>query len=159
MFLLSKDASIESSLPIAANAYKKGHKDVEAELCDEARKLMKQQKSFADKYTTSRSGQFYGLSVHDTIERLLTLGDIKQAEKIKSEYKVPDKRFWWLRMTVLAESFQWDELEKFSKSKKSPIGYEPFVEVCLKKQNVEEAKKYLSKCRDDKRIKWLLRSG
>lgn len=103
--------------------------------------------------------QFYGLSVHDTIERLLTLGDIKQAEKMKSEYKVPDKRFWWLRITVLAESFQWEELDKLSKSKKSPIGYEPFVEICLRKQNVEEAKKYLPKCRDDKRIKWLIRAG
>lgn len=158
-FICLQDSNVESSLPIASNAYKKGHKDVEAELCEEARKLLKQQKAFADKYTTSRSSQFYGLSVHDTIERLLSLGDIKQAEKLKSEYKVPDKRYWWLRITVLAESFQWEELEKFSKSKKSPIGYEPFVEVCLQKQNVEEAKKYLPKCRDDKRIKWLLRAG
>lgn len=78
---------------------------------------------------------------------------------MKSEYKVPDKRFWWLRITVLAESFQWEELDKLSKSKKSPIGYEPFVEICLRKQNVEEAKKYLPKCRDDKRIKWLIRAG
>lgn len=87
------------------------------------------------------------------------MGDIKQTEKLRSEYKVPDKHFWWLRIQVLAEQFQWDELEKFSKSKKSPIGYEPFVEVCLKQQRVDEAKKYLPKCRDDKKIKWYIRAG
>ena len=111
------------------------------------------------RYTTSRSSQFYGLSIYDTLKRLLTLGDIKQAEKMKNEYKVPDRRFWWLRIQVLAENFQWDELEKFSKLKKSPIGYEPFVEVCLKQQNILEAKKYLTKCRDDKKIKWYIRAG
>lgn len=33
-------------------------------------------------------------------------------------------RFWWLQITVLADGGDWLELEKFSKSKKSPIGYE-----------------------------------
>lgn len=111
------------------------------------------------RYTTSRSQTFYGLPVHDTIKRLLILGDLKNAEKKRTEYKVPEKRFWWLRIQVLSETYQWEELEKFSKAKKSPIGYEPFVEVCLKQNNVEEAKKYLSKCRNDKKIKWYIRAG
>lgn len=103
--------------------------------------------------------QLLGLSVHNTIRQLLTLGDLKQAEKLKNEYKVQDRRFWWLRIQVMSEHFQWDELERFSKSKKSPIGYEPFVEVCLKQMNVDEAKKYLPKCREDKKIKWFIRAG
>lgn len=32
-------------------------------------------------------------------------------------------RYWWLKLKSLAEKEQWEELEKFSKSKKSPIGY------------------------------------
>lgn len=32
-------------------------------------------------------------------------------------------RYWWLKLKSLAEKEEWDELEKFSKSKKSPIGY------------------------------------
>ena len=39
----------------------------------------------------------------------------------------------------------WSELEKFSKSKKSPIGYEPFVNYCMDSFNVQEAKKYYAK--------------
>lgn len=141
-----------------SNAYKKQHKDLEAELCDDARKLLKQQQTISDKYS-SHPTQFYGLSVHDTIKQLLNIGDIKQADKLKSEYKVPDRRYWWIRIQVYADHFQWDELEKFSKSKKSPIGYEPFVEVCLKHNNITEAKKYLTKCSSNKKIKWFIRAG
>lgn len=32
-------------------------------------------------------------------------------------------RFWWLKLKALAEKGDWEELEKFAKSKKSPIGY------------------------------------
>lgn len=32
-------------------------------------------------------------------------------------------RYWWLKLKSLAEKEEWDELEKFSKTKKSPIGY------------------------------------
>lgn len=102
---------------------------------------------------------FYGLSTYDTMKRLLQVGDLKQAEKIRSEYKVPDRRYWWIRIQLLAENFQWEELEKFSKSKKSPIGYEPFAEVCLKQQNVDEAKKYIPKCPEERKITWYIRAG
>lgn len=156
--LYFQNSNIASSLPTVSNAYKKQHKDLEAELCDDARKLLKQQQALSDKYS-SQTTQFYGLSVHDTIKQLLNIGDIKQADKMKSEYKVQDRRYWWIRIQVYADHFQWDELEKFSKSKKSPIGYEPFVEVCLKHNNINEAKKYLSKCSSNKKIKWFIRAG
>lgn len=97
--------------------------------------------------------------MHDTIHQLLLLGDLKLAEKMKNDYKVSDRRYWWLRISVLAEQFQWEELEKFSKSKKSPIGFEPFVEICLKHNKIVEAKKYLAKCKDEKKIKWFIRAG
>lgn len=35
---------------------------------------------------------FQGLSIHDTIEKLLELGEVKEAEKMKSDFKVPDRR-------------------------------------------------------------------
>lgn len=37
--------------------------------------------------------EFYGLSIHDTLKSLLIMGDIKLAEKFKSEYKIPEKRY------------------------------------------------------------------
>lgn len=32
-------------------------------------------------------------------------------------------RYWWLKISALANRGDWEEMEKFSKSKKSPIGY------------------------------------
>lgn len=155
-----QNSNVAPSLPTVSNAYKKQHKDLEAELCDDARKLLKQQQVIGEKYSSSQATtQFYGLSVHDTIKQLLNIGDIKLADKMKNEYKIPDRRYWWLRIQVYADHFQWDELDKFAKSKKSPIGYEPFVEVCLKHNNITEAKKYLAKCSSYKKIKWFIRAG
>lgn len=146
---------LDSSLIEIANNYKKAHKVVEAELSDDQRKLMKMQKTLEEKYSRA----FYGLSLHDTIRELLILGDVKLAEKIKGEYKMSDKHFWCLRIEILGANYQWEELEKFSKSKKSPVGFEPFVEVCLRARSLGEARKYISKCRDDKKIVWYNRAG
>jgi hypothetical protein len=33
-------------------------------------------------------------------------------------------RYWWFRIQSLSELGEWMELDKFSKSKKSPIGIE-----------------------------------
>uniref|UniRef100_A0A4W4FEL3 Vacuolar protein sorting-associated protein 16 homolog n=1 Tax=Electrophorus electricus TaxID=8005 RepID=A0A4W4FEL3_ELEEL len=100
-----------------------------------------------------------GFSLHDTISTLLSLGLHKHAEQLYKEFRVPDKRYWWLKLTALAEKEDWEELEKFAKSKKSPIGYLPFVEVCVKRQNKYEAKKYVSKVTLDQKVKAHLSVG
>lgn len=84
--------------------------------------------------------------MHDTVRLLLTMKEIKLAEKLRSEYKVPDRRFWWLRLTTLAERQEWSEIEKFSKLK-SPVGYEvshSFTIQTRKKQRVNEQKNNLT---------------
>ncbi|XP_065372038.1 vacuolar protein sorting-associated protein 16 homolog [Calliphora vicina] len=151
--------TLESNLSIISNSYTQGRRNVEAELCSDTSKLMKLQKALTTKYTKI-FGQitFHGLSIHDTIEKLLELGELKEAEKIKSDFKVPDRRFWWLRILSLSSKHNWIELEKFAKSKKSPIGYEPFVEVCLKQNNLTEARKFIIKCRDDRKSHWYIRA-
>lgn len=145
--------SVAAILSTVADLYKKGHRPAEAELCDDARKLIKAQQQLDERY------QVRGMTMQATLKRLLKRGDLKVAEKMRSEYKVTDRRFWWLRIQALAEDFAWLELEKFSKAKKSPIGYEPFVEVCLQQFNTVEAKKYLPKCRDELKTKWFIRAG
>uniref|UniRef100_A0A667Z2V4 Vacuolar protein sorting-associated protein 16 homolog n=1 Tax=Myripristis murdjan TaxID=586833 RepID=A0A667Z2V4_9TELE len=93
------------------------------------------------------------LCVQATMEALLALGLHKQAEQLYRDFRVPDKRYWWLKLKSLAEKEEWEELEKFSKSKKSPIGYLPFVEVCMKRHNKHEAKKYVSKVPPEQKVK------
>ncbi|KAG7217730.1 hypothetical protein INR49_020977 [Caranx melampygus] len=97
-----------------------------------------------------RLHRFMGVA---TMEALLALGLHKQAEQLYRDFRVPDKRYWWLKLKSLAEKEEWEELEKFSKSKKSPIGYLPFVDVCMKCNNKYEAKKYVSKVTPDQKVK------
>lgn len=68
-------------------------------------------------------------------------------------------RYWWIRIQVLSEKSLWDELEKLSLEKRNPLGFEPFVEVALKQNRTDEVKKYILKCKVDKRAKWYIRAG
>lgn len=97
-------------------------------------------------------------------------------------------RYWWLKLTALADKADWEELEKFAKSKKSPIGYlvkrnvdfvihvncikncpvmfaelcsqlQHFVEACVKRNNKYEAKKYVSKVTPEQKVKAHLAVG
>lgn len=52
----------------------------------------------------------------------------------------------------------WEDLDKFSKAKKSPVGYEPFVDACLKYNKNDEALKYLPRCRDDIKVKYYVKA-
>lgn len=66
-------------------------------------------------------------------------------------------RYWWLRIKALGQANDWVGLDKFSKAKKSPIGYEPFLDVCLDYRNKFEAQKYLARVREDEKVKYLVK--
>lgn len=40
----------------------------------------------------AHEAEFVGKSLHDTLHQLLLKGDLKLAEKLKTEYKVPERR-------------------------------------------------------------------
>ncbi|KAH8407221.1 hypothetical protein KR222_010889 [Zaprionus bogoriensis] len=146
---------LESNLSLIGSSYAQGRCTMEAELCADTALMLQEQKKLAAKYNEPLIN---GMSIHDTIMKLLELGDIKGAEHFKSEFKVPDRRFWWMRILTLVERQNWAELEKFSKNKKSPIGYEPFVEVCLQKDNTQEARKYIARCPSKRKVHWYMRA-
>ncbi|KAH8311776.1 hypothetical protein KR044_008047, partial [Drosophila immigrans] len=148
---------LESNLSLIGNSYSQGRCTVEAELCEDTARILKFQKAHANKQNGGAS--MSGLSIHDTMLQLLQMGELKEAEKIKNDYNVPNRRFWWMRILTMSEHHNWAELEKFSKSKKSPIGYEPFVEVCLQQDNAHEARKYIARCPDKRKVIWYMRAN
>lgn len=148
----------DSLLTSAMEAYKKGRKDLYAGMCDEALKLLRFQRDTEDKLPATKN-KLVGLSVHNTCKFLLEMNETKLAEKFRNDYKIPDKRYWWLRISSLAQQKEWIELEKFSKIKKSPVGYPPFVDVCLQNDNREEALKYLSRVSEDLKVKYCIKVG
>eukprot|EP01125_Pyxidicula_operculata_P003183 TRINITY_DN1353_c0_g1_i1.p1 TRINITY_DN1353_c0_g1~~TRINITY_DN1353_c0_g1_i1.p1 ORF type:complete len:840 (-),score=158.36 TRINITY_DN1353_c0_g1_i1:45-2564(-) len=91
----------------------------------------------------SLGGTFVGSSLSNTLYRCMLMGKNKQAKKIRVDFQVPNKRWWWLKIRALSDSGRWANLKSFSKQR-SPIGYKPFAEVCLKHSNDLEAMYYIS---------------
>lgn len=89
----------------------------------EATQLLKMQEAF-DKDITDSSGSFVGLSVNETMFRLVKSGYSKRAAKVQGEFKVPEKMWWWVRLRALTAARLWGEVEEVGKNKKSPIGWE-----------------------------------
>jgi len=89
----------------------------------EAGQLLKMQEAF-DKDITDSGGSYVGLSVNDTLFRLIRSGYSKRAAKVQSDFRVPEKTWWWVRLRALVAARLWGELEEVGKNKKSPIGWE-----------------------------------
>nr|KMM71887.1 vacuolar protein sorting-associated protein [Coccidioides posadasii RMSCC 3488] len=124
----SKDANVQSHLKALT----------------EASQLLKIQEGL-DK-DLSDGVNFVGLSVNETIYRLIRSGYGKRASKVQSEFKVPEKTYWWLRLRGLVAKRDWGELEEIGKAKKSPIGWEPFYNEILGAGNTKLASTFIPKC-------------
>ncbi|XP_065748010.1 vacuolar protein sorting-associated protein 16 homolog isoform X2 [Phocoena phocoena] len=144
-----------AALQTAADAFYKAKNEFAAKATEDQMRLLRLQRRLEDEL----GGRFLDLSVHDTVTTLILSGQNKRAEQLARDFRIPDKRLWWLKLTALADLEDWEELEKFSKSKKSPIGYLPFVEICMKQHNKYEAKKYASRVGPEQKVKALLLVG
>uniref|UniRef100_A0A8D2B6R3 Vacuolar protein sorting-associated protein 16 homolog n=1 Tax=Sciurus vulgaris TaxID=55149 RepID=A0A8D2B6R3_SCIVU len=144
-----------AALQTAADAFYKAKNEFAAKATEDQMRLLRLQRRLEDEL----GGQFLDLSLHDTVTTLILSGHNKRAEQLARDFRIPDKRLWWLKLTALADLEDWEELEKFSKSKKSPIGYLPFVEICMKQHNKYEAKKYASRVGPEQKVKALLLVG
>jgi len=91
---------------------------------------------------------FIGLSVNDTIFKLIRLGFQAKAVKLRPDFKVPEKRYWWLRLRGLVAKREWAEIEDWSKTRTSPIGWEPFFNECLAAGNTKVASSFIPKCKN-----------
>nr|GLL22788.1 protein VACUOLELESS1 [Ipomoea trifida] len=117
----------------------------ESKAAEEHAKLLRIQHELE---VTTKQAIFVDSSISDTIRTCIVLGNHRAATKVKTEFKVSEKRWYWLKVFALATIRDWDALEKFSKEKRPPIGYKPFVEACVEANEKEEALKYIPKLAD-----------
>lgn len=116
---------------------------LEAKALDESLKLLHLQETLEK----DLPHKFLDLSLNQTLFDLIRLGYTSRAQKLKSDFSIPDKRFWWLKLRALAAKRDWGQLEEWSKSvKKSPIGWEPFFNECLAARNLKVASGFVSRC-------------
>ncbi|KAJ9172836.1 hypothetical protein P3X46_016035 [Hevea brasiliensis] len=97
---------------------------------------------------STKQAIFVDSSITDTIRTCIVLGNHRAAMKVKMEFKVSEKRWYLLEVFALATIRDWDALEKFSKEKRPPIGYRPFVEACIDADEKGEALKYIPRLAD-----------
>ncbi|KAF9060166.1 Vps16, N-terminal region-domain-containing protein [Rhodocollybia butyracea] len=121
----------------------------EAKMMDESARLLALQQQLEAESDGKIS--FFGQSVNETIRRCIVNGMLKKADKIKSDFKVSDKRFWYTKLHALTEIRDFEGLDAFSRSKRSPIGYEVFVHYLVEKGYKKEAVAYVARCDAPKR--------
>ncbi|NWI68566.1 VPS16 protein, partial [Todus mexicanus] len=137
------------ALQNALDEFYKAKNEFAAKASEDQIKLLRLQRHLQEDFDKP----YLDLSLHDTVSNLILDGHHKRAEQLYREFKIPDKRYWWLKISALANRGDWEEMEKFSKSKKSPIGYLPFVEISVKHHNRYEAKKYAPRVTPEQRVK------
>ncbi|XP_074556123.1 protein VACUOLELESS1 [Curcuma longa] len=114
----------------------------EAKAAEEHAKLLRLQH---DLEVSTKQAIFVDSSISDTIRTCIVLGNHREAMRVRAEFKVSEKRWYWLKAFALATVRDWDALEKFSKEKRPPGGYKPFVEACIDADEKAEAVKYIPK--------------
>ncbi|MED6220758.1 vacuolar protein sorting-associated protein 16 [Stylosanthes scabra] len=117
----------------------------ESKAAEEHAKLLRIQHELE---VTTKQAIFVDSSISDTIRTCIVLGNHRAATRVKTEFKVSEKRWYWLKVFALATIKDWVALEKFSKEKRPPIGYRPFVEACIEADEKAEAIKYIPKLAD-----------
>jgi hypothetical protein len=144
-------------------------------MMDESARLL----SFQQQLEKETDGKiaFFGTSVNETIRICLLNGMSRRADKIKSDFKVSDKRcvllhleisvldlnaphrFWYVKLQALTAIRDFDGLEAFARSKRSPIGYQAFVHHLVEKGHSKEAVKYVARCDANTRVDLYVECG
>lgn len=145
----------QASLQGAAELFRKAKNDTAIQMTEDQVKLFKWQVKLED----NQQKPYINKSLHDTVHQLIKDGQIKEAEKMRVEFKIPERRYWWLRVLAHAQACHWEELANFSKNKKNPIGFEPFVDACLKYRRKNEAQKYAMRVKDENKVTYLVKCG
>lgn len=60
-------------------------------------------------------------------------------------------RFWYVKLQALVDLRDFEGIDAFAKSKRSPIGYEPFVRRLVESGHAKEAVPYVAKCDSPRR--------
>jgi hypothetical protein len=129
-------------------------------MCDEHLRLLAFQQTLQTEADTTNPVPYVGLSLNETIRQCLIHPTwAKKAEKLRTDFKVSDKRWWYIKLKALTETRNWEQLELFSKSKRSPIGIEPFADHLIATGNTRQALNYIPKCEARNRPELYVRAG
>jgi hypothetical protein len=72
---------------------------------------------------------------------------LADADKLAKKFRVPERRFWHIKVKAFADSEQWANLRTLADSKtKPPIGFKPFARAAIKgDQGNSEIMRYIER--------------
>jgi len=79
---------MSTSINEAINCYKRIRDEFSLITCESQLKLIRYQSSLEEKLKNN----FCNLTLHDTLVKLLENNELKLADKLRSEFKVPERR-------------------------------------------------------------------
>lgn len=89
--------------------------------------------------------KFAGKSLTSTLAKLIELGEVVEADNLRTKMKITDKRYWRIKIRALSKAGHVSELEMLAKNRTSPIGYELFIEAFLEHQRHDLALPFVPK--------------
>ncbi|CAE7218827.1 vps16 [Symbiodinium sp. CCMP2592] len=120
--------------PTATDA-EKNSMQFASQACAEEIDLLRAQVSLEDQAAAKHwkgNTRFAGLSLTSTLIRLIEIGEVVEADNLRTQMKVPDKRYWRIKIRGLSNASNFEELNVFATHRTSPIGYELFIDTFLK---------------------------
>lgn len=136
-------AARHDALGALAKNYKKQRvNETNARLVGENLSLL----TLQDSLSKQLQEEFRGLTLNGTLLKLVELDQLKRAFSVQKQFKVAEKKLWWLVIDKLSEQENWVALYDFAKSKKSPIGYVPFFKKSIAKGEKRQAGIYVEMC-------------
>jgi len=125
-------------------------------LLDESQKLLKFQEALERDFPSQSQGQgqnegqrgqgFIGLSLNETVFKLYHLNHAKRAQRLVSDFKVPERTWHFIRLRAYVASRFWTEVEQIAATKRSPIGWEQYFNALLAAGNSRLASTFIPKC-------------
>ncbi|ETL42068.1 hypothetical protein L916_07062 [Phytophthora nicotianae] len=154
LLLSFKSTDVEEKLTALKDAttkYTNAKLPSHAKLTEEQMELLQEQGKLEEKPENVKRRKLVGLSISNTMKLLLR--DSKYEPKLlplvaafAKKFKVPDKRFYRVKIKALAETRQWDALHKFSMEKKTPpCGFKAFAIACLEEGEKQQAENYTAR--------------
>lgn len=142
-----------ADLQTALDYFRKSRNEFLITHTEEQIRLLRYQRDLKEKFKR----EFVGKSLHQTVALLLEGGNFKLADELRKTFKMPEKRYYWIKIQVYAELGDWPEIEKLGK--KSPIGYEALIDIYLKYKKSADSRKYLPKVQPFNKVKYYVKTG
>lgn len=126
--------------------------------CDDQLELLAFQQSLQSEAGPSFAVPLVGLSLNETVRQCLVNNWPKKADKLRASFKIPDRRWTYLKLKALTETRDWEQLELFAK-KRPPIGYEAVAEHLIETGNSRQALTYISRAEGRNRPELYVKAG